>query len=186
MSFNNFAWLCEVENASASISSSWSISQDCAKFSHGHEKSIFIFPFKLQPNSFLVHFARLCEFSACSCEMEKHSFSTPFCHFCHFFLLNPPQPPWNISKTSQKPLVSLVRVAMYYLSILGIITTQKVWNSWELLYKICTFWVVINDGERKKEQSMENVVTTKEKCGQDNSKREKTKRWPKSVEPRYL
>ena len=27
---------------------------------------------------------------------------------------------------------------------LGIITTQKMWNSWELLSKICSFWVVIS------------------------------------------
>ena len=33
---------------------------------------------------------------------------------------------------------------MYYLGILGIITTQKVWNSWELLFKMCCFWVVIS------------------------------------------
>ena len=52
--------------------------------------------------------------------------------------------PWNISKTSQKPLVSLTRATMYYLGILGIITTQKVWNSWELLFKMCCFLVVIN------------------------------------------
>ena len=52
-----------------------------------------LFPFELQSNSPLVHFARLCEFSACSCEIEKHGFSTPFCHF--FFLLIPLQPPPN-------------------------------------------------------------------------------------------
>ena len=46
-------------------------------------------------------------------------------------------------KLNKKPLVSLARVAMYYLGILGIITTQKVWNSWKLVSKMCGFWVVI-------------------------------------------
>ena len=54
-----------------------------------------LFPFELRPNSPLVQFARLCEFSACLCEIEKHSFSTPFCHFFHFFLLITLQPPSN-------------------------------------------------------------------------------------------
>ena len=44
MSSNNFARLCEVENSSAPFSPSWSISHDCAKFSHGHAKSVFTFP----------------------------------------------------------------------------------------------------------------------------------------------
>ena len=57
------------------------------------EISFHFSPFVLQPKPILFHFARLCEFSACSCEIEKHSFSTTFCHFSHFFLLNPPQPP---------------------------------------------------------------------------------------------
>ena len=38
---NKFAQLCEVENASTLILSSWSISHDCAKISHGHAKSLF-------------------------------------------------------------------------------------------------------------------------------------------------
>ena len=66
-------------------------------------------------------------------------FSIPFL-FCHSMLQ---KSLWNISKTSQKSLVSLARATMYYLGILGMITTQKVWNSWELLFKMCCFWVVI-------------------------------------------
>ena len=60
--------------------------------------------------------------------------------FCHSMLQ---KSPWNISKSSQKSLVFLARATMYYLGILGIITTQKVWNSWELLFKMYCFWVVI-------------------------------------------
>ena len=44
MSSNNFARLCEVENSSAPFSPSWSISHDCAGFSHSHAKSVFTFP----------------------------------------------------------------------------------------------------------------------------------------------
>ena len=54
------------------------ISHDCVKFSHGHAKLVFSFPFELQSNFLLVHFARLCEFSPCSCEMEKHRFQLLF------------------------------------------------------------------------------------------------------------
>ena len=64
-----FAWLCEIN----------------FHFSHG----------VLQPKSILFQFARLCEFFACSCEIEKHGFSTPFCNFSHFFILIPLQPPPN-------------------------------------------------------------------------------------------
>ena len=46
-------------------------------------------------------------------------------------------------KLNKEPLVSLARVAMYYFGILGIITTQKAWNSWKLVSKMCGFWVVI-------------------------------------------
>ena len=47
-------------------------------------------------------------------------------------------------KLNKEPLVSLVRIAMYYLGILGIITTQKVWKSWKLVSKMCGFHVVIS------------------------------------------
>ena len=70
----------------------WSISHDYAKFLDGHTKSTLRFPFDLQHKCLLVHFAWLCEIFAWSCEMEIHNFSTPFCHFFNFFLLNPPQP----------------------------------------------------------------------------------------------
>ena len=49
----------------------------------------------LQPKSILFQFARLCEFFACSCEIEEHGFSIPFCNFSHFFILIPLQPPPN-------------------------------------------------------------------------------------------
>ena len=149
----HFAWLCEIS----------------FHFSH------------LSCSQNPLWFARLCEFFACSCKIEKHGFSTSFCHFSHFFLLTPfpPSsiqlqslfqvhclfliihivypPPFHFSfvtqcfknhlkispKLHKNPLVSLTRVAMYYLGILGIITTRKVWNSWELVSKMCGFWVVI-------------------------------------------
>ena len=83
MRANNFAWLCEVKNTSAPIfawsceinfeislwfvakNTFWSISYDCAKFSHGHAKWKYII------------------------------FQLFFCHFFHFFLLNPLQSPPN-------------------------------------------------------------------------------------------
>ena len=46
----------------------------------------------LQPKSILFQFA-------CSCEIEKHGFSTPFCNLSHFFILIslqlPPNPNTN-------------------------------------------------------------------------------------------
>ena len=62
-----FAWLCEI--------------------------NFHFSPGVLQPKSILFQFARLCEFFACSCEIEKHGFSTPFCNFSHFFILIPPPNP---------------------------------------------------------------------------------------------
>ena len=44
MSHSNFARWCKVEDLSALFSSSWSISHDCAKISHGHEKLLLTFP----------------------------------------------------------------------------------------------------------------------------------------------
>ena len=160
------------------------ISHDCAKWKvHQHhfclpgafrmtvrifawscEISFHFYPLSCSQNPPLVHFARLCEFFACSCEIEKHDFPTSFCHFSHFFLLNPPPspsiqlqslvqvhclfliihivypPPFHFSfvtqcfknhlkispKLHKNPLVSLTRVTIYYLGILGIITTRKV------------------------------------------------------------
>ena len=55
---NKFAQLCEVENASTLILSSWSISHDCAKISYGHAKSVFTFPLvccNQSPFCFMLH-----------------------------------------------------------------------------------------------------------------------------------
>ena len=41
---NKFARLCEMENASTLFSSSWSVSHDYVKISHGHVKLLFTFP----------------------------------------------------------------------------------------------------------------------------------------------
>ena len=78
------------------------ISHDCAKWKvHQHHFCLFgafrttvrnqfsLLPFSCSQNPFLVHFARLCEFFACSYEIEKHGFSTCFCHLSHLFLLIP-------------------------------------------------------------------------------------------------
>ena len=89
----NFARLCEVESSSTPFLSSWSISHDCANFCMVMRNQFSLLPFELQPKSPLVHFAHLCKFFACSCEIEKHGFSTSFCHLSHFFLLNPLTPP---------------------------------------------------------------------------------------------
>lgn len=45
---------------------------------------------------------------------------------------------------------------------------------------------IINDDENKGEQPVESVVIVKEQREQENSKKEKTKMWPKCVEPWYL
>ena len=54
-----------------------------------------VFPLSCSQNSFLVHFARRWEFFSCSCEIEKHSFSSLFYLSFHFFLLIPLQLPPN-------------------------------------------------------------------------------------------
>ena len=38
---SNFARWCKVEDPSTLFSSSWSVSHDCVKISHGHAKSLF-------------------------------------------------------------------------------------------------------------------------------------------------
>ena len=93
----------------------YAISHDCAKWKTHQQQfrllrafhmivrnfcmvmrnQFLVFPLSCSQNSFLVHFARLWEFFACSCEIEKHSFSTTFCLFFHFFVLIPLQPPPN-------------------------------------------------------------------------------------------
>ena len=80
------------------------ISHDCAKWKiHQHhfrlpgafrmtvrnfrmvmQNQFSLFPFELQPKSFLFHFIWLCKFFACSCEMEKHSFFNSFLSFLPF------------------------------------------------------------------------------------------------------
>ena len=87
----HFAWLCE-------------------NFAWSCEINFHFFLFVLQPKPILFHFSRLCEFSACSCEIEKHDFPTSFCHFSHFFLLNPPPSP-------SIQLQSLVQVHCLFLII---------------------------------------------------------------------
>ena len=44
------------------------------------------------------------------------------------------------------------------MSVLGIITTQKMWNLWELLSKICSFWVVIIFYQNKNDKKMRNQL----------------------------
>ena len=120
----NFGWSCEIEKHV--------FSTPLCNFSH-----LFIFnpppPPSIQFQSLVqVHFLFL---------IIHIVYSPPF-HFS--FVTQCFKDHLKISpKLNKKPLVSLARVTTYYLGILGIITTQKVWNSWELVSKMCGFWVVI-------------------------------------------
>ena len=71
------------------------------------------FPLSCNKNCLLVHFACLYETFTWSCEMEIHNFSTPFCHFSHFFLLNPPQPPPNQLQSWSKPIALLLSLCIW-------------------------------------------------------------------------
>ena len=58
MNPSNFAQWCEVEDPLALFSSSWSVSHDCAKISHGHAKLLFTFPLvccSQHPLCFILH-----------------------------------------------------------------------------------------------------------------------------------
>ena len=120
----NFAWSCEIENHAIPV--------PLCKFSH-----LFMFnpspPPSIKLQSLVqVHFLFLFIHI-----MYPPPFHFPFVTPCfkNHLKISP--------KLNKEPLVSLARVSMYYLGILGIITTQKVWNSWKLVSKICGFWVVI-------------------------------------------
>ena len=76
------------------------ISHDCAKWKTHQQQFRLLRAFHMIVRNFCMvmrnqFLARLWEFFACSCEIEKHSFSTLFCLFFHFFLLIPLQPPPN-------------------------------------------------------------------------------------------
>ena len=121
----NFTWSCEIENHA--------IPAPLCNFSH-----FFMFNPSTPPSIKLqslvqVHFLFLFIHI-----MYPLPFHFPFVTRCfkNHLKISP--------KLNKEPLVSLTRVAIYYLGILGIITTQKVWNSWKLVSKICGFWVVIN------------------------------------------
>ena len=122
----HFAWSCEIENHA--------ILTPLCNFSH-----FFIFnpspPPSIKLQSLVqVHFLFLFIHI-----MHPPPFHFPFVTPCFKNHLK------ISSKLNKEPLVSLARVAMYYLDILGIITTQKVWNSWKLVSKMCGFLVVINE-----------------------------------------
>ena len=152
-----FAWSCEITFHNSLICCSQHpfcfISHDYAKISHGHAKSRnMLFP------NLLCNFSHFFMFNPSPPPSIKLQ-SLVQVHFLFLFLfihiMYPP--PFHFPfvtpcfknhlkispKLNKEPLESLARVVMYYLSILGIITTQKVWNSWKLVSKICGFWVVI-------------------------------------------
>ena len=120
--------------------------------SHGHAKlknMLFRLLFAISPiSSFLIHLHHLqLSSKAWSKCISSSSLSTLCTLFHSIFPFVTPcfKNHLKISpKLNKEPLVSLARVAMYYLGILGIINTQKVWNSWKLVSKMCGFWVVIN------------------------------------------
>ena len=143
-----FTWSCEISlRIFLSLqhnSTFWSITHSHAKWKYLIFKLSFVIS---SISSFWIHlnYLQIYSKSRSKC-IDSSSSSTLFALlkisflFCHSMLQ---KSPWNISKTSQKSLVSLARATMYYLGILDIITTQKVWSSWELLFKMCCFWVVI-------------------------------------------
>ena len=113
----------------------WSISYDCTKFSHDHAKwKYIIFQLLFDISSITFFWIHLKHFQIGSKTWSKcissSSSSTLFAFLNSISLLS-----LNASKITlkylhnfTKPLVYLTRVAMYYLSILDIITTQNVWN----------------------------------------------------------
>ena len=117
-SSNNFARLCEVEKVHQHHF--YLLGAFCMivrNFRVVMRNQFSLLPFELQPKSPLVHFAHLCKFFACSCEIEKHGFSTSFCHFSHFFFLIPLQLPPNQlqinSKSRSKPIVLLLSLCIW-------------------------------------------------------------------------
>ena len=128
----HFAWLCE--------NSAWSCEMKKHAFSTPlcNLSHFFIFnpppPPSIQLQSLvLVHFLFLIILI-----VYPPPFHFPFVTPCfkNHLRISP--------KLNKKALVSLASVAIYYLGIFGIITTQNLWNSWELVSKMCCFWVVIN------------------------------------------
>ena len=116
-----FAWLCE--NFAWSCKITFHISLMCCsqayyvsfcmtvqKFCMVMRSQFSLLLFSCSQNPLLVHFARLCEFFTCSCEIEKHAFLTPLYNFSHFFIFNPPPPP-------SIKLQSLVQVHFLFLFI---------------------------------------------------------------------
>ena len=73
----------------------WSQKYISTNFRMVMRNQLWDFPLICSKKYLLVHFIWLCEIFAWSCEMEIHNFSTFFCHFFHFFLLNPLQSPPN-------------------------------------------------------------------------------------------
>ena len=127
----HFAWLCENFTWSCEIEK-YAFPTPLCNFSH-----FFMFNPSLPPSIKIqslvqVHFLFLFIHI-----MYPPLFHFPFVTPCfkNHLKISP--------KLNKEPLVSLARVAMYYLGILGIITTQKVWNLWKLVSKMCGFWVVI-------------------------------------------
>ena len=139
---NNFAWSCEISGVTVATTF-WTISHDSVKFLHVHVKSACKYSLSCNTNPFSGPFCivmRNCTIWFLSSSLVLLSFFFFWIHFnylqltpnpdpitlllhqkiiCplqfHFFLLslNASILPWNSSRTSQKSLVSLVRVTMY-------------------------------------------------------------------------
>ena len=104
----------------------YAISHDCAKWKMYQQQfrllrafhmtvrnQFLVFHLSCSQNNFLVHFARLCEFFACSCEIEKHSFELLFVfssislswfHFNHLQIN---------SKSQSKPIALLLSLCIW-------------------------------------------------------------------------
>ena len=170
MKKTNFARSCEINGAIATSVASCIILHGCAKLAYKSSLAYNRFssssPFHTVMRNctiwFLSSFLLLPSFSSFDSTLTNSnwvqiliqtnyiassSWSTLFslfnsisllCHSMH------QKSPWNSSTTLQKSLISLARATMYKLGMLGIITTQKVWDSWELLFKMFYFLLVIN------------------------------------------
>ena len=122
------------------------ISHDYAKILHGHAKlknMLFRLLLAISPiSSFLIHLHHLQLSSKSQSKLIALLLSLCIWIIINFicFLQFDSSPLSPIYQNhTLKWLQNFIKLISN--SCKGIITTQKTWNSWELLYKICSFWV---------------------------------------------
>ena len=140
---SNFAWWCKVESPLVAFSFCWSVS-------HGHAKlknMLFRLLLAISPiSSFLIHLHHLQLSSKSQSKLIALLLSLCIWIIINFicFLQFDSSPLSPIYQNhTLKWLQNFIKLISN--SCKGIITTQKTWNSWELLSKICSFLVGISN-----------------------------------------